>query len=309
MNRTNMLIRVLPIPTILLAGCSDFAGWGPRQEPGPVVAEQPPEVESPGLDEQPPDPHQDETIDQVLAFVDRLNGAGQVGPADETVEATASPSAPAAEPVGTIARVNLPLDVNDAGPPAPEPAQPKTPPPPAPPVIEAVFIPVLAGEELAPEDAPPTQATNSPLSAIDPPRSSMSLDELMAALGERTREHPQDLAAWWQLRLLQLAVGDDEAARKSPAEDVGPHAQLFEQLIEVIVATRQALEHPVVASETALAAVEALRAPLQERTCRPAPWPPDRPTGPSCTSRSRTSCRKRPVTGTSAPFCRTRSRC
>lgn len=264
MSAMQTFVRIVPIALILLAGCDDFTGWRTEQAPGPVVAEQKPESSPPA--EEVSDPHQEETIEQVLEFVGRLNQAS------EPTEQPAPPQEPAVvsaaehQPVRATALVNRPLDVNDAADPVGEAPQPPPPPQPAMPVIESVFILTPLGADLAEAGPETTQTTNSPLSATDPPPSQVSLEELIAALGKRAEEHPEDTVAQWELRLLRLAVGDDQAARKPPGDTSGEYAELLGKLIEAIIATRDALESPLTASAAALEAVEALEVPLRERS-------------------------------------------
>ena len=274
MKRLPIFVRVV-VPGLLtsLAGCQGYKGWQTKQAPGPAVVDAEPEA-PPAVEEEPADLHRAATLDDVQAFLDRLAKAAAPDESGETVQqpgpgpirhTSHEPQSAGTAVGGSLrARVNMPLDVREVGQ-ALATSQAPAEAPPASPVIESVFIPNALGDNLVEADPQTTQTTNSPLSATDPPRGKLSVDQWMAALAERTQEHPEDTVAQWELRLLQLAIGDEEAAR-TPSEDASSEtAELLCRLIEAIIATRDALEHPVTASEAALGAVEALRTPLQEQ--------------------------------------------
>ncbi|MHC4234265.1 MAG: hypothetical protein ACYSUQ_04035 [Planctomycetota bacterium] len=274
--------RMGPVLLIALAGCSDLAGWPTKQSPRRVVAKPqpaPPTIASSQSAEgetHPGDPHREETIDQVLAFVDRLGQTAEPeANSDAQEQATAAPESgsdrglqsPRPGPGDwSAARVNRPLDVNVASDQVSDPAPPQDTPPLAAPVIESVFIPTARGVDLAEADPQTKRTTNSPLSATDPPMGRISVEQWIEALTERTGEHPEDTLAQWELRLLQLAVGDDQAARTPPADTTGEYGALLGKLIDTVIATREALLNPVTASDAALETVEALQTTLQEQS-------------------------------------------
>ena len=190
MSAMQTFVRIVPVALILSAGCDDFTGWRTEQAPGPAVAEQKPEP-SPSAEEVS-DPHQEETIEQVLEFVGRLNQTSEPIERPTPSQEPAVASAAEHQPARSTALVNRPLDVNDAADLVGEAPQPPPPPQPAMPVIESVFIPTQLAADLAEAGPEMTQTTNSPLSATEPPPGQISLDELIAALGKRVEEHPED---------------------------------------------------------------------------------------------------------------------
>ncbi|MCH7814347.1 MAG: hypothetical protein IID40_10045 [Planctomycetes bacterium] len=261
------------------AGCNDQHGWWNLQSPEPAVAEAQPAEPTPiepALVEAE-DPHRQETIDQVLDFVARLDqtDADTNGSSEEQTETSvniarqvAAIDAGSASPTPkSESAVNMPLEVGthpavDAE--TPEPAGPA---PPALPVLEAVFIrhALADGTSNEPQASTPSRTTNSPLAASDPPRGTMNIDELLEVLGKRVRANPEDVTAQWELGLLQLAVGDEQAARDLPRGGAGEFSELLTRALETMMAVRAALEHPITQSEAALLAVSALHTTLRER--------------------------------------------
>ena len=67
------------------------------------------------------------------------------------------------------------------------------------------------------------------------------------------------------MRLLQLVVGDQDAARDVSEGTTDEYATLLCQLVDVIIATRDVLENPVTTADTALAAANALHTTLAEQ--------------------------------------------
>ena len=108
---------------IVVAGCQEWADLGFQQEPGPgpVAVEPGPAGETaPGADvadDVPADPHHEETVAQVMNFIDRLNDrdAGSDAAADQSAESgpplPGSTQPNAAQPPQRIARANEPLVV------------------------------------------------------------------------------------------------------------------------------------------------------------------------------------------------------
>lgn len=261
---------------IVVAGCQEWADLGFQQEPGPgpvAVEPGPAEEPAPGADmadETPADPHHEETVAQVMNFIDRLNNrdAGAETTADQSAEPASPPPGStqlqAAQPPQRIARANEPLDVTALPEPQPGDADQSVVKLPEKPIIESVFIRTGTEVETADPPAEAASAANNPLST-DPPMRALTVDQMLEALNTRVAESPDDTAALWELRMLQLAVGDDQAAREVPEGLSTEYAALLRGVIDVIVAGRAALDNPVTASDAALQAVDDLRNVLRER--------------------------------------------
>ena len=271
MMRTHPFAWMLMVTAVLLAGCQDIR-WGSERQ----KAVTPATTADAGADQEPvvaedqaaaDDPHRQEMMNQVREFVDRLE------PGETAVaEATPSPEAAIPEPVeepqqppAPTARVNMPFDVNDiqeaddltaAAPPARVPVKP---------VVESVFIRGGAPDIVPESEDETVSTTNTSLCAAETPHQALSVEELIAALAGQVQEHPGDTAAQWQLRLLQLAIGDEEAARNMP-DDTGDGSITFmTRLIEAIIASRSAMENPMLTAQDALEPVRTLYNTIQER--------------------------------------------
>ena len=107
MSAMQTFVRIVPVALILSAGCDDFTGWRTEQAPGPAVAEQKPEP-SPSAEEVS-DPHQEETIEQVLEFVGRLNQTSEPIERPTPSQEPAVASAAEHQPARSTALVNRPL--------------------------------------------------------------------------------------------------------------------------------------------------------------------------------------------------------
>jgi len=281
---------VLPVLSLLLlAGCQDMPNWMEPQQSSAVPPTQAGRTPADSLQPlsadsgapEPTDPHRQDTIEDVLAFVDRLNAAplpdqasptnaGQEGSPTATTGGTAarqSPSAGAAVPAGAPpSRANQPLEVA-AGSVEPETQSPPAPPMPEKPVLESVFIrsTTAQAQEQVAADADPTRTTNTPLSAAGQTATVLSVEALIAALQDRVKSDPADLSAQWELRLLQLASGDDQAARDLPEDAAGDFVEPLRRLVDALIAVRDALQHPLTQVEPAVAAVEALNDAVRRR--------------------------------------------
>jgi len=278
----------LPVLSLfLLAGCQDMPNWMEPQQSSavpPTQAGQPPanSLQPPSADPGAPgstDPHRQDTIEDVLAFVDRLNAAPPLDPSRRTnagpegsstaatggTTAQQPQSAGAAVPVGLPpSRANQPLEVA-AGPVEPEAQSPPAPPMPEKPVLESVFIRSTAAQEQAAAEADPTRTTNTPLSAAGQTAAVLSVEALIATLQDRVKSDPADLGAQWELRLLQLASGDDQAARDLPDGAAGDFVEPLRHAVNALIAVRDALQHPLTQAEPAVAAVEALNDAVRRR--------------------------------------------
>ncbi len=279
MSRIRSTLLVLTT-ALWAAGCSDWQGFeDSRQRPKPTEpVAQAPADQAPAPEEAPnttpaeeADPHQAETVAQVLEFVDRLSAASAPGqtPTPETAAPDKTdpprrtqPQPPTQPPIQMTA--NAPANVadlptQDDG----QPAETDTAPP-VNPVIESLVIRGGCSDTPPEPNDQPTSAANSPLST-DPPERALTLEQRLEALTERVATAPDDLAAQWEMRLLQLVAGDQEAARGVSEETTDEYAILLRQLVDVIIATRDVLENPVTTADTALAAADALHTSLAEQ--------------------------------------------
>ncbi|MCP4250884.1 MAG: hypothetical protein GY778_27920 [bacterium] len=278
MNRMSRRIAICAGLLLAAIGCNERQGWWKLQSPQPAVAQaepvEPAPVEPATVEAE--DPHKQETIDQVLDFVARLDqtDAGLVGASDDPTEtstvggrqiAAIEPASTSPTPMNESA-VNMPLEVGAGTAADGESPEPAAPPAPAPPVVHAVFIrnALADGSSDDSEAIAPSRTTNSPLAANTPPRGTMNIDALLEVLGERVQANPEDVTARWEFGLLQLAVGDEQAARNLPADSTGGMSELLTRALETMIAVRRALEHPVTQSEAALQAVSALHTVLRE---------------------------------------------
>lgn len=274
MIRIRKWIWTVPLLALSSSGCSDANWWQTEQEAAATVAQDDASASAETQAETPPaetaDPHAAATNEMVKQFLERLDGRADrvVAQREEETPVTPEPQQPARpepEPESSAA-ANLPYDLDDmtepvSGEPLAAPAPQLTKP-----VIEAVFVRHSTSDLPVTADSEPTSTTNSPLSAAQAPQSALSVDDLIAALERQVSEHPQDLAARWQLHMLRLAVGDDTAARDVGQGMDDESAGLLGKLMGAIIATRNALESPVIESDAALVATRGLYTALQERS-------------------------------------------
>ncbi|HUU82892.1 MAG TPA: hypothetical protein VM243_05240 [Phycisphaerae bacterium] len=284
MIRQRRLAGFLVFPGLVLVatGCQEWAGKDFWQQLGakPVAAEPAPAEEpvqtadsdSDGV----ADPHQEETVGQVMDFIgrlDRRDASSEPGRDEAEEEEVLASSAPqprteasqvALTPRAT-ARTNEPLDVTAAKESQPDVAEEPVAAPPDRPVIETVFIRSAGQVEATAPSADVSGAANNPRST-DAPMRTLTVEQMLEALRARVAEAPEDTAALWELRMLQLAVGDDQAVREVPASVSAEYAGLLGGLTEVLLAGRAALDNPVTASNAALEAVNDLRNVLRARS-------------------------------------------
>ncbi len=268
---------------LTVAGCTEWRQWqeGMRQQQGPPVAAADPAprpLASPVEAATPaavPGAQQAETVAQVLDFVERLNVAAaeeqQAAVSESAPGDSARQTEPAAEPRGQAKiTANVAADVTDPAAQDPdglvvpgtsrELQLARMPPP----VLEALIIRgdgvVLPSET----DEEAASIANAPAST-DAPQREVTLADRIAALRERVAVAPEDVAARWELLLLQLADGNQDAAGPAPEGTADRATSVLGELRDVIVAVRDSLENPVVAADRALEAANALRATFSEQ--------------------------------------------
>ncbi|MFQ5489551.1 MAG: hypothetical protein ACE5GE_02415 [Phycisphaerae bacterium] len=253
-----------------LAGCSQW--WqsfqpGPqRKSPTQTVAQAPEAADEVPVEPEPDpapvdDTHQPETVAQVLEFVDRLNVVSNTDDSERPVIPADQDSTEASPATETGLTVNAGVDLKAVPQPL-EPADEQT--GPLPPVIESVFVRGALTAETDEGPDPTGGAANVPVSA-DPPEDRLSLEQMVTLLGDHVAQTPSDLRAQWQLKLLQMVQGDDDAARHFSEELAEDSAQFLGQLVETLIAGRELLENPVTSIDTALDSVETLRESLAQQ--------------------------------------------
>jgi hypothetical protein len=139
---------------------------------------------------------------------------------------------------------------------------------PAAPVLQSVYVRNATSDQLVETPSQPQRSINGPLSTAAAPEV-VTLDRRIEALSKQVQDQPNDAAAQWELRLLQLAAGNDEAAKNlEPAGSAASpeSAQLLKAMVETAIATREALSSPGADMDRPLQAVQQVHQWLTERS-------------------------------------------
>jgi len=276
MRRWRVSLGAVAVAGLAVSGCSDSPWAWTMEKPetaGAAAAAGPaPPPEAVTEEVGPADARRQETIDQVLRFVDRIpDGEAVAGEGQADAAGAREPGVPPGDPSRSVARANMAFDVNEVGGPGSGPqgtrrAGPQAPESASLPVVESVFVQAPGAGGRTSESGRPTSTTNSPLSAADQSPRNLSVAELATALERQLGEHPRDLAARWQLGMLRLALGEHDAARELASTAAGDEADVLGKLMDTIVATRGALENPVSGADGAFTAAKELYVTLEERS-------------------------------------------
>ncbi|MEE9297319.1 MAG: hypothetical protein V3W34_20455 [Phycisphaerae bacterium] len=111
----------------------------------------------------------------------------------------------------------------------------------------------------------PSRTANMPIDTSAASGGESGIDALIAELEDRVAAAPNDMHAQWRLALLRLATDDTLRAHKRSPDMLEDSASLLSGAVDVMIATRRALEDPVVGVDDTMAAVNGLRAKLRER--------------------------------------------
>jgi hypothetical protein len=141
----------------------------------------------------------------------------------------------------------------------------------APQTQRAMAIPAIMAVSIGSEEKSNTEAvvppqTNTTNQAMDVHAGHMrpTFDDLLADLSEHAAEKA-DFVAEWRLRLAQLAAGRDKDAMETAKKLPEQQARLLTDMIDAVLAVRDAARNPLLSGETALATVDDLRDTLADR--------------------------------------------
>lgn len=141
------------------------------------------------------------------------------------------------------------------------PAAPAPVTPPAIPVVRSVSVRAPAHTASAAASEPVNATVNTPLQAHGEVKREL-FERVLTQLADETDN--DDFAGQWRLRLAQLALGRQDAARTLPHELTGTERHLLQGLMDVGLAVSRAARDPVHAAEDALARLDELRTTLVE---------------------------------------------
>ncbi len=257
MNRRIALV-VLSALSISLGGCSDMKGLSFGKSKSKAAT-------SPSTAKAEPtaDPHQEETVAQVLEFVDRLDSKAPVPAQGDEAEGIALADSTDRSLAANMT-ANEAVDLKTDSVPPQAQAEPLVALPDMP-VIEAVVIRGTALDQPADAQAQLTSSANLPLTTALPEQD-YSVEELIAALKEHLTKTPSDTPMQWKLMLLQLASGLEEDARSFSDGMLDGNRQLMSRLVDVIVTTQQMEQNSVVGAGDALTSTQALLEALTDRS-------------------------------------------
>ena len=264
---------------IIGTGCDGTRNsWGahPQSADGPSVADKTVAMEGPAPQEPapavtepavPPETAADGSTAAVADFVRRLQTkkedlpAANAGPAgSDTAVATAPTDAASAGAASTTANMamEIPAPGSAADPFKKSPQATQTP------RIESVSIVATAPEPAEPTAEAKTLSTNEPLDAAAVVQE-FSIRKYISMLEEALKTNPADVELQWLLSTMRLVMGDNDKATELSKDIARESAELLSDSVRLFADVRRLLVDPSHPADETLAAVENMRAKLQQR--------------------------------------------